>query len=644
VPIDLDGDGVPDFFLPLASVNGSDDPSVVYHEYTHGLSNRLITDAQGFGATYGIQSGAMGEAWSDWYALDLLAQERLITDGPEQGDVREGGYVDNDSDIIRTEPTDCLPDDNTSDACHGFEETGPGGYTYQDFGLIAFGAPGGSRISEVHSDGEIWAQTLWQLRQELVKRYGQQRGSRQAEAIVTAGMRLGPPSPSFLDQRNAILQADTVLHQGADRDLIWKVFAARGMGYFASTRGDYDDSPEADFSPPPAANGPTGTLHGVVTNDASQPVAGALVGLGGHDGPPGAGPALQAVTAADGSYTISGIPQAEYPQVTIDAPDGYADASFGPVTIAGAPVSKDMQVRRNFADSHNGATITSNARDDRPWGCGWPQMIDGNQATVMETAAPDPSDPSTYRTFTVRLSQPVDGAEVWIDPSAGCGSIQPSGLAGYDVELSTDGTTFQPAASGTFDRTSDAKTNRVPLKNVPNGVRAVRLVARSTQGDAVAAPLDDAGTLNIAELEVFGRPGGTPPGGGGGGGGSTPAAKLKPKLTMNRHKRTVSRKTRRTTVKLRCVRATRGVPPKRCKGLLFISGGKKGRKALARRTFSVPSLKTVTVRLKLTRKAVRILKRHPIETRLHARVVNTGAGTRRATYPIKVRLAKKKKG
>ena len=37
-------------------------------------------------------------------------------------------------------------------------------------------------------------------------------------------------------------------------------------------------------------------------------------------------------------------------------------------------------------------------------------MIDGNQATVMETAAPDPTDPSTYRTFTVRLSQPVDGA------------------------------------------------------------------------------------------------------------------------------------------------------------------------------------------------------------------------------------------
>src|SRR4051812_35602498 len=45
---------------------------------------------------------------------------------------------------------------------------------------------------------------------------------------------------------------------------------------------------------------------------------------------------------------------------------------------------------------------------------------------------------------------------------------------------------------------------------------------------------------------------------GGGRGGGTPVAKLKPKLTMNEHKRIVNR---------------------------------KGRKALARRTFSVPSLK-----------------------------------------------------
>ena len=54
-------------------------------------------------------------------------------------------------------------------------------------------------------------------------------GSRRAEQIVTGGMRLGPPEPTYLDERNAILQADTVAGNG-DQALIWKVFAARGMG------------------------------------------------------------------------------------------------------------------------------------------------------------------------------------------------------------------------------------------------------------------------------------------------------------------------------------------------------------------------------------------------------------------------------
>ena len=46
------------------------DPLTIWHEYAHGLSNRLITDTDGYGALDAQQSGAMGEGWSDWYALD----------------------------------------------------------------------------------------------------------------------------------------------------------------------------------------------------------------------------------------------------------------------------------------------------------------------------------------------------------------------------------------------------------------------------------------------------------------------------------------------------------------------------------------------------------------------------------------------
>ena len=57
---------------PFVQANGGDEADVVYHEYTHGLSNRLVVDADGNSTLGGIQAGAMGEAWSDWYAMDYL--------------------------------------------------------------------------------------------------------------------------------------------------------------------------------------------------------------------------------------------------------------------------------------------------------------------------------------------------------------------------------------------------------------------------------------------------------------------------------------------------------------------------------------------------------------------------------------------
>ena len=57
---------------PFLASNGGDEADVVYHEYTHGLSNRLVVDANGVPTLNSPQPGAMGEAWSDWYAMDFL--------------------------------------------------------------------------------------------------------------------------------------------------------------------------------------------------------------------------------------------------------------------------------------------------------------------------------------------------------------------------------------------------------------------------------------------------------------------------------------------------------------------------------------------------------------------------------------------
>jgi extracellular elastinolytic metalloproteinase len=628
-PLDLGGG----FVLPFATVNGSDDPTIVYHEYTHGLSNRLIVDAQGFGGLAGAQSGAMGEAWSDWYALDFLARDGLITDGAQVGDVKVGAYVDNGSNLIRSQPADCPPDEGSAD-CPGFAETGPGGYTYADFGLIAIGEPGGVKLPEVHADGEIWGQTLWQLRQRLVARYGQAGGSDRAERYVTGGMRLGPPSPSFLDQRNAILQASTVAG-GADSDLIWDVFASRGMGYFASTRGDFDANPDADFSTPPTGS-PTGIVRGIVRDDGGAPVAGALVGLGGHDGPPGAGPALQDTTDGTGAYEITGIPQASYPQLTVEAPAGYADAFGGAVTVGSTALSKDLTVRRNYADSRTGATITSDARDEREGGCGRPNLIDGDEATVLETASPDDPETeeveSTPRSFTVRLPQPVDGAEVFIDPSSGCNSIADSSLAVYTVQVSTDGTSFTTVGEGTFDRHSLYRLNRVPAKGMPNGVRAVRLIAHATQG-MIGGPIGDLGVLDIAELQVYARPNGPSAPGTPGTPGAPGTAQLRPDLSRAKRRVRVSRK--RVSFRVRCVRATPGVAPKTCRLRLSIAGVVSG-KPIAKRTFSLRPGAFRTVRLSISARNRRRLRRHSVKTRLRAQVANVGGRTRRTSRPLRI--------
>ena len=69
---------------PFLAGNSGDEADIVYHEYTHGLSNRLVVDANGVSTLGNVQAGSMGEAWSDWYAMDFLVNEGLFN-GHQRG-------------------------------------------------------------------------------------------------------------------------------------------------------------------------------------------------------------------------------------------------------------------------------------------------------------------------------------------------------------------------------------------------------------------------------------------------------------------------------------------------------------------------------------------------------------------------------
>ncbi|HKP82193.1 MAG TPA: M36 family metallopeptidase [Pyrinomonadaceae bacterium] len=174
------------FTSPNPDRDSSVDGDVVFHEYGHGISNRLI--GNGSTALSGIQSGAMGEGWSDYWATTI------------NNDGAVGEYVTNNPAGIRraayTVPAAAVHD------------------SYADF-----------TGSSVHNDGEIWAATLWDLRTQL--------GATITDLIVLNGMKFTPTRPSYLNARDGIIQADQNLNGGANRCAIWTVFARHGMGVSA---------------------------------------------------------------------------------------------------------------------------------------------------------------------------------------------------------------------------------------------------------------------------------------------------------------------------------------------------------------------------------------------------------------------------
>jgi extracellular elastinolytic metalloproteinase len=253
-------------------LNGGDDASVVYHEYTHGLSARLVTFATGTSGLVGHQARSMGEGWGDWYAMDYLAAHGFHSGAVNFAFFANGSRPNRpDGTTLRSQPLNCLPLSTTTtdggDQCLGTAAAGDGGYTYGDLGKVAVDLDTGMPVRDIHGDGEIWGQTLWQLRDRLQADLGRATGLERARLLITEAMRLSPTQPSFLDMRDAILAADTA-NGSCDRVRIWDVFAQRGMGFNASTDGTRDLAPEEDFSLP--SGGGTARRAGPLTVSAQR--------------------------------------------------------------------------------------------------------------------------------------------------------------------------------------------------------------------------------------------------------------------------------------------------------------------------------------------------------------------------------------
>ncbi|RSN45888.1 hypothetical protein DMC64_14130 [Amycolatopsis sp. WAC 04197] len=452
---------------PFLAANSADDATIIHHEYTHGLSNRLVVDAQGNSTLSSLQSGSMGEAWSDWYAFDYLVGRNAIKDTSAPGELLGGDYVSNGVPLARTQPLDC-PVGAGAPQCPGTPGAGPGGYTYGDLGRI-IGFP------EVHADGEIWASTLWDVRSAL--------GVQLTRALVTRAMELSPAAPSFLDMRNAILQADTVINGGRAHAKLWKTFAARGMGYFAASITGADTAPAEDFSTPPPAGTPTGTVTGRVTNrDSGTPIAGVAIRFSGHDS--GFAGSLAAVTDAAGGYTIPGVLPGTYPKVY--ASGGGADSETRAVSVRSGTTKVDWALRFNWASGDAGAGVTAfNGEDFTPYGCGPGDLVTssalgGGGWSTDKVVGPDGKIETRF--VTIKLGKPVNVSAIEIDPTNVCGDDPPAAAKDVTVETSVDGTTWVKAGTGDFKPADLNKLTALQLApGSATGVRFVRLTVSSNQ-------------------------------------------------------------------------------------------------------------------------------------------------------------------
>jgi hypothetical protein len=200
----------PGSIAPLFYTDGSLDAGVIIHEYAHGVSERLARDLY---TTF--QGAAMGEALSDFFALEFLIPEGA----PADGIYPMGGHFDQDFRRgIRTFPY-------TTDLA-----VNP--ITYARLGRV-------TSTPQIHNDGGIWFMAMWEMRANLIEQFGEKEGRRRTRLLVMDGMKLATPAASYVDMRDAILLADRVNFNGASQRALWRAFAKRGLGALAqSGEGD----------------------------------------------------------------------------------------------------------------------------------------------------------------------------------------------------------------------------------------------------------------------------------------------------------------------------------------------------------------------------------------------------------------------
>ncbi|WP_257348514.1 M36 family metallopeptidase [Pseudalkalibacillus decolorationis] len=308
--------------------DGDFDAGIIYHEYSHALTTRMVAGGEALGSH---QSGSMGEGWGDFYGMHYL-----IKNGLQEKPV-VGGYVTGNFESgIRSYALDEAP------------------YNYGDIGYDV-GGP------EVHSDGDIWAAILWHMREGLIERYGKEKGESIAEHLVIDAMPISVPNPSMEDMRTAIIAADFERYDGKHYDALWTAFAQRGLGANAHSDGGDDTDPIPAFNHPDGQR--NGQIVGQVINTATnKPISDARIIIGEFEARTSP-VVVSSEKGKFGTYVVEGTYD-----ITIQA-RGFGSRTIRDVTIEpGEKNTLAFKLSPNVASSFNGAWVShvSGESDSNP--------------------------------------------------------------------------------------------------------------------------------------------------------------------------------------------------------------------------------------------------------------------------------------
>lgn len=217
------------------------DTTVVSHEFTHFLTNRLIGDS------LGLQNGpgrAMGEGWSDFVALWFSARESdTARTGNDlwQGVFAIGGWSVGGPDW-----------DATVRPSHYFgvrrypysTDRTKNPLTFKHVGtnvplppLVPRDLGNGPDNAEVHNAGEVWASMLWDAQVKLLRKPGVTAEAARATMgrYLVAALKATPVLPTFIEARDALLAVVAADSPTVDFPLFVDAFAQRGLGALASS-------------------------------------------------------------------------------------------------------------------------------------------------------------------------------------------------------------------------------------------------------------------------------------------------------------------------------------------------------------------------------------------------------------------------